>query len=79
MRMTHHGSGLGPTGYKAVARLIAPASGLSSDRHPDRSKRGINAAVNSRGLRHVPLGSSIRKVTPICRALEGVTIPESGP
>ena len=32
---------LGPTGYKVVARLIAPASGLPSDRHPDRSKRAI--------------------------------------
>ena len=30
---------LGPTGYKVVARLIAPASGLPSDRHPDRTKR----------------------------------------
>ena len=28
----------GTTGYKVVARLIAPASGLPSDRHPDRSK-----------------------------------------
>jgi hypothetical protein len=32
---------LGPTGYKVVARLIAPASGLPSDRHPDRSKRAV--------------------------------------
>src|ERR1700738_2109052 len=27
---------LGPTGYKVVARLIAPERGLPSDRHPDR-------------------------------------------
>jgi hypothetical protein len=32
---------LGPTGYKVVARLIAPASGLPSDRHPDRTKRAV--------------------------------------
>ena len=32
---------LGPTGYKVVARLIAPASGLPSDRHSDRSKRAV--------------------------------------
>jgi hypothetical protein len=31
----------GPTGYKVVARLIAPASGLPSDRHPDRTKRAV--------------------------------------
>jgi hypothetical protein len=37
----------GPTGYKVVARLIAPASGLPSDRHPDRSKR-----ARSRKVRH---------------------------
>src|SRR5258706_12295766 len=37
---------LGPTGYKVVARLIAPASGLPSDRHPDRTKRaGVLEAV----------------------------------
>jgi len=30
-----------PTGYKVVARLIAPASGLPSDRHSDRSKRAV--------------------------------------
>jgi hypothetical protein len=29
------------TGYKVVARLIAPASGLPSDRHPDRTKRAV--------------------------------------
>src|SRR5229473_179398 len=28
---------LGPTGYKVVARLIAPERGLPSDRHPDRT------------------------------------------
>ena len=32
---------LGPTGYKVVARLIAPASGLPSDRHPDRTERAV--------------------------------------
>jgi hypothetical protein len=32
---------LGPTGYKVVARLIAPAGGLPSDRHPDRTKRAV--------------------------------------
>ena len=32
---------LRPTGYKVVARLIAPASGLPSDRHPDRTKRAV--------------------------------------
>ena len=32
---------LGSTGYKVVARLIAPASGLPSDRHPDRTKRAV--------------------------------------
>ena len=32
---------LGPTGYKVVARLIAPERGLPSDRHPDRTKRAI--------------------------------------
>lgn len=32
---------LGPAGYKVVARLIAPASGLPSDRHPDRTKRAV--------------------------------------
>jgi hypothetical protein len=32
---------LGPTGYKVVARLIAPASGLPSGRHPDRTKRAV--------------------------------------
>jgi hypothetical protein len=36
---------LGPTGYKVVARLIAPASGLPSDRHPDRSKRAVARLV----------------------------------
>src|SRR5713226_3244542 len=30
---------LGPTGYKVVARLIAPERGLPSDRHPDRTKK----------------------------------------
>jgi len=30
-----------PTAYKVVARLIAPASGLPSDRHPDRTKRAV--------------------------------------
>jgi hypothetical protein len=35
----------GPTGYKVVARLIAPASGLPSDRHPDRSKRAVARLV----------------------------------
>ena len=29
---------LGPTGYKVVARLTAPDSGLPSDRYPDRVK-----------------------------------------
>src|SRR3981189_910089 len=33
--------GLGPTGYKVVARLIAPERGLPSDRHPDRTKRAV--------------------------------------
>jgi hypothetical protein len=28
---------VGPAEYKVVARLIAPASGLPSDRHPDRT------------------------------------------
>jgi len=32
---------LGPTGYKVVARLIAPASGLPSDRHSDCGKRAV--------------------------------------
>jgi hypothetical protein len=32
---------LGPNGYKVVARLIAPASELPSDRHSDRSKRAV--------------------------------------
>src|SRR6267142_1441358 len=32
---------LGPTGYKVVARLIAPERGLLSDRHPDRTKRDV--------------------------------------
>src|SRR5450755_2758221 len=32
---------LGPTEYKVVARSIAPASGLPSDRHPDRTKRAV--------------------------------------
>jgi hypothetical protein len=32
---------LGPTEYKAVAQLIAPESGLPSDRYPDRSKRAV--------------------------------------
>jgi hypothetical protein len=32
---------LGPTGYKVVARLIAPASGLPSDRYPDRTKHAV--------------------------------------
>ena len=32
---------LGPTGYKVVARLIAPERGLPSDRHPDRTKRAV--------------------------------------
>src|SRR5258707_2102178 len=32
---------LGPTGYKVVARLIAPECGLPSDRHPDRTKRAV--------------------------------------
>jgi hypothetical protein len=32
---------LGPTGYKVVARVIAPASGLPSDRHPDRTNRAV--------------------------------------
>src|SRR6267142_5662711 len=32
---------LGPTGYKVVARLIAPESELPSDRHPDRTKRAV--------------------------------------
>jgi hypothetical protein len=31
----------GPTEYKVVARFIAPASGLPSDRHPDRIKRAV--------------------------------------
>ena len=37
----------GPTGYKVVARLIAPASGLPSDRHPDRSKRARSRKVSA--------------------------------
>jgi len=37
----------GPTGYKVVARLIAPASGLPSDRHPDRSKRAQSRKVSA--------------------------------
>jgi hypothetical protein len=42
MRMTASWFGsFGPTGYKVVARLIAPASGLPSDRHPDRTKRAV--------------------------------------
>jgi hypothetical protein len=32
---------LGPPGYKVVARLIAPASELPSDRYPDRTKRAV--------------------------------------
>jgi hypothetical protein len=32
---------VGPTGYKVVARLIVPASGLPSDRHPDRTQRAV--------------------------------------
>src|SRR6516165_6933849 len=32
---------LGPTEYKVVARLSAPESGLSSDRHPDRPQRAV--------------------------------------
>jgi hypothetical protein len=36
---------LGPTGYKVVARLIAPASELPSDRHPNRSKRDVARLV----------------------------------
>src|SRR5260370_35704818 len=32
---------LGPTEYKVVARLIAPASGLPSDRPPDCTKRAV--------------------------------------
>jgi hypothetical protein len=33
---------LGPTEYKAVARLIrAPQSGLPSNRHPDRTQRAV--------------------------------------
>ena len=32
---------LRPTGYKVVVRLIAPTSGLPSDRHPDRTKRAV--------------------------------------
>jgi len=32
---------VGPAEYKVVARLIAPASGLPSDRHPDRTKRAV--------------------------------------
>src|SRR6476619_7957419 len=32
---------LGPAGYKVVARVIAPASGLPSDRHPDRTNRAV--------------------------------------
>jgi len=31
----------GPTGYKVVARSIAPASGLPSDRHSARSRRAV--------------------------------------
>jgi hypothetical protein len=30
-----------PTEYKVVVRLIAPESGLPSDRHPDRTKRAV--------------------------------------
>src|SRR4030081_3737713 len=30
-----------PTGYKVVARLIAPERGLPSDRHPDRTTRHV--------------------------------------
>jgi len=30
-----------PTEYKVVARLIAPASGLPSNRHPDYTKRAV--------------------------------------
>ncbi len=32
---------LGPTEYKVVARLIAPASELPSDRYPDRTNRAV--------------------------------------
>ena len=32
---------LGPTGYKVVARLIAPERELPSDRHSDRTKRAV--------------------------------------
>ena len=32
---------LGPAGYKVVARVIAPASGLPSDRHPNRTNRAV--------------------------------------
>src|ERR1700739_1489885 len=32
---------LGPTGYKGVARVIAPASGRPSDRHRDRTQPAV--------------------------------------
>jgi hypothetical protein len=34
------------------ARLTAPASGLPSDRHPDRSKRAVTLEAASLVLRH---------------------------
>ena len=38
----HHGSGLrGPAEYKVAARMIAPESGLPSDRHPDRLESAV--------------------------------------
>src|SRR6267142_3387566 len=62
---------LGPTGYKVVARLIAPASGLPSDRHPDRTKRAVvleavkgwpgNGGAGRKGLvRRPTLTASVR-------------------
>ena len=51
MRMTASWFGsLGPTGYKVVARLIAPERGLPSGRHPDRIKRAAVLGAAKVGL-----------------------------
>jgi hemolysin D len=50
---------LGPTGYKVVARLIAPASGLPSDRHlvvPQDSHLEIEATLENDDVGFVHAG-----------------------
>src|SRR5271168_1346595 len=61
---------LGPTGYKVVARLIAPASGLPSDRHSDCGKRAVvleAARLVRRQMCHVWTAPSWQGLSSRCR------------